>query len=63
MERKSHFHMPTRKFQYFLALCDELSFGRAATRCSISQPTLTTAIHSLERVLGGALFIRRPKFG
>jgi DNA-binding transcriptional LysR family regulator len=42
--------------RYFLALCEELNFHRAARRCGISQPSLTTAI----RALGGALFHREP---
>jgi DNA-binding transcriptional LysR family regulator len=46
--------------RYFLALFDELSFCEAAKRCSISQPSLTNAIHRLERQIGGALFLRRP---
>jgi DNA-binding transcriptional LysR family regulator len=46
--------------RYFLALCEELNFHRAARRCGISQPSLTTAIRALERALGGALFHREP---
>jgi LysR family hydrogen peroxide-inducible transcriptional activator len=46
--------------RYFLALCEELNFTRAARRCGISQPSLTTAIRALERELGGALFHREP---
>ena len=46
--------------RYFLALCEERSFTRAARRCGISQPSLTTAIRALERELGGALFHRKP---
>jgi len=45
---------------YFLALGEELNFTRAARRCGVSQPTLTTAISALERELGGALFHRKP---
>jgi LysR family transcriptional regulator, hydrogen peroxide-inducible genes activator len=45
---------------YFLALCEELNFTRAARRCGVSQPTLTTAISALERELDGALFHRKP---
>jgi DNA-binding transcriptional LysR family regulator len=42
--------------RYFLALCEELNFTRAARRCGVSQPSLTTAISALERDLDGALF-------
>jgi LysR family transcriptional regulator, hydrogen peroxide-inducible genes activator len=37
--------------RYFVALCKELNFTRAARRCGISQPSLTTAIRALEREL------------
>jgi DNA-binding transcriptional LysR family regulator len=49
-----------QQVHYFLALCEELNFTRAARRCSVSQPSLTTAISALERELGAALFHRKP---
>lgn len=49
-----------QQVNYFLTLCEELSFTRAARRCGISQPSLTSAIGALERELGGALFHRKP---
>jgi DNA-binding transcriptional LysR family regulator len=49
-----------QQVDYFLALCEELNFTRAAGRCGISQPSLTNAMIALERELGGALFERRP---
>jgi LysR family hydrogen peroxide-inducible transcriptional activator len=49
-----------QQVHYFLALCEELSFTRAARRCGVAQPSLTTAISALERELGGALFHRKP---
>jgi LysR family transcriptional regulator, hydrogen peroxide-inducible genes activator len=52
--------MQMQQIHYFLALCEELNFTRAARRCGISQPTLTTAVSALERELGGALFHRKP---
>src|SRR6516162_7114381 len=52
--------MQLPQVRYFLALCEELNFTRAARRCGISQPSLTTAISVLERELGGALFDRKP---
>ena len=52
--------MQMHQVRYFLALCDELNFTRAARRCGISQPSLTQAIRALERELGGALFQREP---
>ena len=49
-----------QQIHYFLALCEELNFTRAARRCGVTQPSLTTAISALERDLGGALFHRKP---
>jgi hypothetical protein len=53
--------MDTRKVRYFLVLCEEQSFTRAAKRCGVSQPSLSAAIKSLERELGGSLFLRSIK--
>jgi len=47
-----------QQLRYFLAICDEHSFTRAARKCGVSQPSMTTAIQRLEREIGGALFIR-----
>ena len=49
-----------QQVQYFLAMCEELNFSRAARRCGVSQPSLSNAISALERELGGALFDRKP---
>ena len=38
----------------------KLNFSRAARRCGVSQPSLSIAISTLERELGGALFDRKP---
>ena len=46
--------------RYFMALCDELNFTRAAQRCKVAQPSLTNAIKALEEELGATLFQRRP---
>jgi DNA-binding transcriptional LysR family regulator len=43
---------------YFLALCEERSFTRAAKRCGVAQPSLTRAIQQLEHEFNGQLFER-----
>jgi DNA-binding transcriptional LysR family regulator len=50
--------METNQVRYFLALCEELSFTRAAKRCGVSQPSVSNAIKRLEGELGGDLFHR-----
>jgi len=50
--------MELHQIRYFLALCDELNFTRAAERCKVAQSSLTRAIKALEGELGGALFHR-----
>ena len=50
--------METHQVRYFLAVCEDLNFTRAARRCGVSQPSLTDAIKRLEAELGGALFHR-----
>ena len=52
--------MEIAQIRYFLALCDEGSFTRAARRCGVAQPSLTRAIRNLEREVGTTLFERNP---
>ena len=52
--------MQMQHVRYFLAICDELNFTRAAKKCGVAQPTITVAIQRLERKVGGALFQRLP---
>ena len=50
--------MPVKMHQvsYFLALCEEQNFTRAAKRCGVAQPSLTRAIQQLEQEFGNRLF-------
>ena len=50
--------METNQVRYFLALCEEKNFTRAAKRCGVSQPSVSNAIKRLEEELGGDLFHR-----
>ncbi|HEY2900639.1 MAG TPA: LysR family transcriptional regulator [Polyangia bacterium] len=50
--------MEMNQVRYFLAVCETKNFTRAAGRCRVSQPALTTSIKKLEDELGGALFFR-----
>ena len=50
--------MELHQIRYFLALCEELNFTRAAEQCGVAQSSLTRAIKALEIELGGALFHR-----
>ncbi|MFW5815580.1 MAG: LysR substrate-binding domain-containing protein [Wenzhouxiangella sp.] len=53
--------MNIRAMQYLVTLADVRHFSKAAERCFVSQPTLSTQIRKLEEELGVQLVERSPR--
>ena len=57
-----HGEVSIQQLEYLLALARERHFGRAASACHVSQPTLSVAIRRLEHELDVVIVLRGQRF-
>ena len=57
-----HGEVSIQQLEYLLALARERHFGRAASACHVSQPTLSVAIRKLEHELDVVIVLRGQRF-
>lgn len=53
--------MDIKQLQYFVTVCDQLSYSKAAQKLHISQPSLSNAIKNLESEVGSPLLERSTR--
>lgn len=50
-----------RQLEFYIALAETLQVSKAASRCHVSQSSMTVALRNLEDTLSAQLFLRQPK--